>query len=98
MYKDSILEQYDGDIEKFLLDIGDATRVSAIICKKFKAVELYGIRELMVHRDYKRLDEYERNWNMLHRCAAEDEGAVQSASSPVDPLVGVRDVSSRVPI
>jgi len=70
-YKDRILEQYDGDLEAFLLDVGDATRVTAVISKKFNAVELYGLRELMVLRDLKRLARYEAEWNRTH---------------PVDPL------------
>jgi anaerobic magnesium-protoporphyrin IX monomethyl ester cyclase len=70
-YKARILEQYDGDLEAFLLDLGDATRVTAVISKKFNAVELYGLRELMVLRDLRRLATYEEEWNRLH---------------PVDPL------------
>ena len=70
-YKSRILEQYDGDLEAFLLDLGDATRLTAVISKKFNAVEIYGLRELMVQRDLKRLAEYEAEWNRLH---------------PVDPL------------
>jgi len=64
--KDRILEQYGGDLEAFLLDLGDATRVTAVISKKFNAVELYGLRELMVLRDLRRIDEYEAEWNRLH--------------------------------
>src|SRR5437773_1835755 len=70
-YKSRILEQYDGDLEAFLLDVGDATRLTAVISKKFNAVEIYGLRELMVQRDLKRLAEYEAERNRLH---------------PVDPL------------
>jgi radical SAM superfamily enzyme YgiQ (UPF0313 family) len=58
--KDRILQQYDGDLEAFLLDLGDATKVTAVISEKFNAVELYGLRELMVNRDFKRLETYER--------------------------------------
>ncbi len=58
-YKDRILEQYGGDLEKFLLDLGDATKISAVISKNFNAVELLGLRELMVNRDVKRIREYE---------------------------------------
>lgn len=65
-YKNRILEQYGGDLEAFLLDLGDATRVSAVISKKFNAVELYGLRELMVLRDLRRINEYEAVWNKLH--------------------------------
>ncbi|MGH7356563.1 MAG: B12-binding domain-containing radical SAM protein [Candidatus Rokuibacteriota bacterium] len=79
-YKDRILEQYGGDLEAFLLDLGDATRVTAVISKKFNAVELYGLRELMVLRDLKRLEEYEREWNRLH---------------PVDPLAKEKEAWAR---
>jgi radical SAM superfamily enzyme YgiQ (UPF0313 family) len=65
-YRTRILEQYGGDLEAFLLDLGDATRVTAVISKKFNAVELYGLRELMVLRDVRRIDEYEAEWNKLH--------------------------------
>jgi radical SAM superfamily enzyme YgiQ (UPF0313 family) len=64
--KQRILDQYGGDLEAFLLDLGDATRVTAVISKKFNAVELYGLRELMVLRDLKRIEEYEAEWNRLH--------------------------------
>jgi len=65
-YKDRILQQYGGDLEAFLLDVGDATRVTAVISKKFNAVELYGLRELMVQRDLGRIAAYEAEWNRLH--------------------------------
>jgi radical SAM superfamily enzyme YgiQ (UPF0313 family) len=70
-YKDRILKQYGGDLEAFLLDVGDATRITAVISKKFTAVELYGLRELMVHRDLRRIDEYEAEWNRFHRAMKE---------------------------
>ena len=62
-YRKEIEAQYGGDLEKFLLDVGDATRVTAVISKKFNRVELYGLRELMVQRDVKRIQEYEAAWN-----------------------------------
>lgn len=65
-YRARIVQQYDGDLEAFLLDVGDATRVTAVISKKFNAVELYGLRELMVQRDLRRLARYEEEWNRLH--------------------------------
>jgi anaerobic magnesium-protoporphyrin IX monomethyl ester cyclase len=79
-YKSRILEQYGGDLEAFLLDVGDATRVTAVISKKFNAVELYGLRELMVLRDLRRLEEYEKEWNRLH---------------PTDPLAHEKDAWAR---
>lgn len=58
-FKDRILEQYGGNLEDYLLDLGDATKVTAIISKKFNEVELLGLRELMVNRDVRRIKEYE---------------------------------------
>jgi len=66
VYKERILNQYDGEIETFLLDLGDATNVTAVISENFDAVELYGLRELMIRFDYKRIAEYERVWKTLH--------------------------------
>jgi radical SAM superfamily enzyme YgiQ (UPF0313 family) len=65
-YKHSILEQYDGDLEAFLFDLGDATKITAVISENFNAVELLGIRELMVNRDLKHLNEYEKLWRDRH--------------------------------
>ncbi len=65
-YKDRILEQYDGDLEAFLLDLGDATKITAVISENFNAVELLGLRELMVQRDLKRIDAYEQAWRQRH--------------------------------
>jgi anaerobic magnesium-protoporphyrin IX monomethyl ester cyclase len=65
-YKHRILEQYDGDLEAFLLDLGDATKITAVISENFNAVELLGIRELMVNRDLKHINEYEKLWRERH--------------------------------
>jgi len=79
-YKDRILEQYGGDIEKFLLDVGDATKVTGVICDNFDAVELYGLRELMINFDYKRIAEYEQKWKArVHE---------RAAASPAHPPAG----------
>jgi len=65
-YKERIVEQYGGDLEAFLLDLGDATRITAVISENFNAVELMGLRELMVNGDFKRIDEYEKVWRKRH--------------------------------
>lgn len=59
VHRRSIEKQYGGDLEKFLLQLGDATRITAVICEKFNAVELLGLRELMIQFDEKRIREYE---------------------------------------
>lgn len=58
-YKERILSQYGGELEAFLLDLGDATKISAVISERFNAVELLGLRELMVNNDLRRIEEYE---------------------------------------
>ena len=65
-YKDRILEQYGGDLEAFILDLGDATKITAVISHNFNAVELLGLRELMLQRDVKRIKEYETLWRSVH--------------------------------
>ncbi|MBT5050965.1 MAG: B12-binding domain-containing radical SAM protein [Rhodospirillaceae bacterium] len=66
VYRKSIEEQYDGDLEAFLRDLGDASDISAIISHNFNAVELVGLREMMVQRAHFRLDEYEKIWRQNH--------------------------------
>ncbi len=70
--KKAIREQYDGDLERFLLEVGDASTISAIICRNFNAVELVGLRDMMVRRDGKRIDEYEQIWRRNHNIADDE--------------------------
>jgi radical SAM superfamily enzyme YgiQ (UPF0313 family) len=66
IYEDKIKEQYDGDLEAFLIDLGDATKVTAVISENFTSVELLGLRELMVERDIRKIKEYEQIWMASH--------------------------------
>ena len=65
-YKDLILAQYNGNLEKFLLDLGDATKPTAIICENLNRVELIGLRDLMVARDIERIREHEKIWRKVN--------------------------------
>lgn len=65
-YKEKILAQYGGDLDAYLMDLGDATKITGNICENFTPVELLGLRELMVNRDLKRIREYEKLWISLH--------------------------------
>ena len=47
-------------------DLGDASDISAVISHNFNAVELFGLREMMVKRAYFRIDEYEQIWRKNH--------------------------------
>jgi anaerobic magnesium-protoporphyrin IX monomethyl ester cyclase len=66
VYRQKILQQYDGDLEKYIEDLGDATKITAIISDNFNAVELLGLREMMINFDYKRIKEYEVYWSKAH--------------------------------
>ncbi|MBX9843671.1 MAG: radical SAM protein [Xanthobacteraceae bacterium] len=69
VYRKQIEAQYDNNLEQYLLDLGDATRITAVISRNFNAVELLGLRELMINFDYKRIDEYEALWRQHHNIA-----------------------------
>lgn len=62
VHRKSLEEQYSGDLEAYILDLGDATKITAIICKNFSAVELIGLRELMCEGNLRLIDAYERQW------------------------------------
>jgi len=64
--RSSIEEQYNGDLEAFILDLGDASKISAVISQNFNAVELVGLRELMLNRNFRAIDDYERVWRKHH--------------------------------
>lgn len=66
VFRSKILEQYGGDLEAFILDLGDASAISAVISRNFNAIELVGLREMMLKRDYRKIEAYERTWRTAH--------------------------------
>ncbi|MDA8419211.1 MAG: radical SAM protein [Desulfobacteraceae bacterium] len=62
-YHDRILEQYDGSLDAFLLDLGDATTLTAVISRNFSGVELLGLRELLAQGDSRKIERYRAVWN-----------------------------------
>ena len=46
-YKDHILDQYNGNLESFIIDLEDATKVTALLTKKFTPAEAVGIQNIM---------------------------------------------------
>jgi radical SAM superfamily enzyme YgiQ (UPF0313 family) len=93
-YREKILEQYGGDFEAFLEDLGDASRVTAVICHKFTGAELYGLREIMVTGNFRLLDKYEEQRGRLDKLAGQGrqnliagapagEGAGESGSKAI---------------
>ena len=47
VYKDYILEQYDNNLELFINDLEDATKVTALLTKRFTPAEAVGIQNIM---------------------------------------------------
>lgn len=66
VYRASIVEQYEGDLEAYILDLGDATKITAVISHNFNAVELLGLRELMLTGNKMHIDAYEEIWRQNH--------------------------------
>ncbi|MFA6019481.1 MAG: radical SAM protein [Rhodospirillales bacterium] len=62
VHRKSLEEQYGGDLESYILDLGDATKITGIICRNFSAVELIGLRDLMCEGNLRLIDAYERQW------------------------------------
>lgn len=60
-YKQSILQQYGGDLEKFILDLGDASSITAVIAHNFNAMELMGLQQIMYRKDFRLLDQAEKH-------------------------------------
>ena len=95
-YRDKILEQYKGlgakmgltdDLEAYIVDLGDASRVSGIISKNFNAVELVGLREMMLHRQYDKIDQYEKEWRQKHNILEGEPSTLEIVIS-VNEFVG----------
>ena len=93
-YKDSILEQYDGDLEKFILALGDATSITAVISHEFTAMDLMGLQQIVATRDMRLLEQAEK-----HRAALKEPVASPQVSfnfeatklkAPVEPTVRKR--------
>ena len=61
-YKNSILKQYDGDLEAYIADLGDATKITGTISHKFSGMDLIGLQEIVARRDLRLLDVAEKHW------------------------------------
>lgn len=62
IYRKSLEDQYNGDLEAFILDLGDASKITGVISENFNAVELVGLRDMMLNFDFRHIDEYEKIW------------------------------------
>lgn len=61
-YKDSILEQYNGDLEAYIMDLGDASKITAVISHEFSAVQLLGLQQIVYLKDLRLLEQSEEHW------------------------------------
>ena len=66
VYRGWIEEQYNGDLEAYIQSLGDATDISVVISHNFNAVELLGLRELMIKGEHSQIDRYEKIWRQNH--------------------------------
>ncbi len=55
-YKDSLTEQYNGDLEAYILDLGDASKITGTISHNFNAAELLGFQEIIAQKNLRLLD------------------------------------------
>ena len=76
VYRKRIENQYNGFLEDFILDLGDATSITGVISHNFNAVELLGLREMMVNRDLKGIQDYEKIWRKNHKLKKDQPSTV----------------------
>ena len=65
-YKTEITKQYNGNLEDYVLDLGDASKITATIAKNFTSIELLGLQQIIADRDLRNLDQAE-NYTKLFR-------------------------------
>lgn len=75
-YKDSIKEQYNGDLEQYIKELGDASKITAIISHNFTGLELLGLQEIVAQKNLRLLDQAEKHWG---RADAEPVAIPQSS-------------------
>jgi anaerobic magnesium-protoporphyrin IX monomethyl ester cyclase len=56
------MEQYAGDLEAYIRDLGDATKITGTISHQFTGMELLGLQEIVARRDLRLLDMAEKAW------------------------------------
>lgn len=55
-YKQSILEQYHGNLEAFIEDLGDASKITAVISHNFSPAQLLGLQQIVKDWNLRLLD------------------------------------------
>lgn len=80
-YKNSIIQQYSGDLEAFVRDLGDASKITAVISHNFSPVELLGLQQIVATWDLKRLAQSEEHWRKNQKTDDEFQSMVKSEES-----------------
>ena len=52
----------DVDLESFIEDLGDASKITAVISHRFSAMDLLGLQQIVASRDLRLLDQVEKHW------------------------------------
>jgi len=90
----AICDQYGGSLEAFLLDLGDASKITATICKNFTTAELIGLREFMMQFNYRLIDEYEKIWRRMHHIPDSEPSTLVRKTPKVRGNVPIREPAS----
>jgi radical SAM superfamily enzyme YgiQ (UPF0313 family) len=61
-YKESIKAQYNGNLEDYIKDLGDASKITGVISQNFTGLELLGLQEIVAQWNLRVLDQAELNW------------------------------------
>ena len=56
------MEQYDNNLEAYILDLGDATKITGIISHDFGPMELLGLQAIVFNRDLRSLEKASIFW------------------------------------
>lgn len=61
-YKHSIIEQYNGSLETYIEDLGDASKITGTISHNFSPVQLLGLQVIVQQRNLRLLDLSEKHF------------------------------------
>ena len=88
-YKEDILGQYAGNFEAYILDLGDATKITATISRNFTGMELLGLQEIVAKRDIRLLDLAQKAWKGREALTAPQESFNFRAKRQPGPLESI---------
>jgi anaerobic magnesium-protoporphyrin IX monomethyl ester cyclase len=86
-YKADIKAQYGGNLEAYIQDLGDATKITATISHNFTGVELVGLQEVVARRDLRLLDQFEKAYQPRAPLVTKRESFNFRATKQKGPMV-----------